>query len=460
MRSSFGLSGPFVALCLALFVLRVEAISACRGFNTQFGSLEIDLRTKSKIIPSKPTGDLLNADGSPQSVGQIDCRKVPSVKTSHCWERKPEPKKPATPKPVPGKKPKPWVPNYVTDAGMKVGPPAKCGSTTTILDYTCDHILELNFLQRVMNQAGGACEKALAESTSKVKYEIALGKLRDIRHQMNNFQNLAFHQGGTAFPGTPEDFKTRTVSHWVAGGGVTQAAADVWKLGGLNDYINKREKKALAAIGGLADQKIKAMFSGATDGVEAAWRQFMTDVETSFNAAVAAHKQQLADAAKAEEECAKQAAAGGSNPPATRRLARRHALSVGSVSETSTLWPSAGGVFSSLTTRARRAAPRTGPKAPRAKSCPCKQVPAKKQVPRSKVKQRPAPAKQPRVPAKRPATRTPARPKQVAKRPANRPRRTPGKKATPRRPSPKRKPKAVPRPTRKPKGKPRPRRRR
>ncbi|KAH7102843.1 hypothetical protein BKA62DRAFT_698966 [Auriculariales sp. MPI-PUGE-AT-0066] len=468
---------PFIALGMVALALRAEAITACRGKTTQWGSLEFDLRIKSKPIPSGPTIDF-EINGISQQISQGDCRdRVPSLATRHCWERKAPPRKPTTPTKPPGKPPKGgskppahWEPNYQTAAGMQIGPTAKCTMKTTIPDYTCDHILELNFLQRVLEQPGGACELALAAATTEFRYKKAMGNLRDVRHVMNNWQNLALHQGKTTsisdptsavFGGTPEDFKTKTVQSWVRGVSITEAAADVWKLGGLDDYINTREKKVLVDIGSAVDAKIGELFTGATVGLHDEWRRFQLDVKTAFDGAVTAHKAQLAAEAQAEEDCKKAAAEGGGTGGGTgtgisvRRLARRHAFGA---SGDKSLWPTSGGIISSLTRRARHAAPRTGPKAPRAKSCPCKQVPAKKQVPRSKVKQRPMPAKTPRQPKTRPAARKPARPKQVAKRPANRPRRVPGKQATVRRPSPRRKPKTVPRPTRKPKGKPRARR--
>ncbi|KAH7101950.1 hypothetical protein BKA62DRAFT_829777 [Auriculariales sp. MPI-PUGE-AT-0066] len=501
MRPLITLIGPFAALVVIHFTLGVEAISACDSlkYNTQFGSLAIDLRVKgTKNSGDTYISDLKDSNGVSFTTGQRDCRSRPSFKLDHCWTRKDPPQNNGRPVPRPGPKPKPkpgvpdyWVPNYNKDSGMKNGGATNCDpmKKTEVTTWTCDHILELNFLKRAMELPNGACDKALESSKTAAEYKNALGMLREIRQTANDLPNLAFHHGKTGtHANSPEDFKTETVVYWQRSGSIRSTAADVWYLGGLNDYINVREKSVLANVGLLADKKIKEYFPDAATNVHDEWQRFQRDVETAFKTAVEADKKRLADedARKKQEAAANAAAADDCDTPGDclvgcsksgttrssiraaggslnkRRIARRHAAAGFDRARTDTTrWSASGRIISSLTERAApRGAPRSGPHAPPAKSCPCKQQPAKKQIPRSKVTTRAPPATLPRRPQQIPPAKQPARPKQVVKRPANRPLRVPGQKAQIRRASPKRKPKTVPLPTQKPKGKSRPRRRR
>jgi hypothetical protein len=104
------------------------------------------------------------------------------------------------------------------------------------------------------------------------------------------------------FADSPEDFKTKVVQRWVRDGRITEAAADVWRLGGLSDYVNKRKRAAGTNVAPAADAMIKAKFPDAENGVHADWTLFQNGVEAAFKKAVQAHKEELIANQKAEEE--------------------------------------------------------------------------------------------------------------------------------------------------------------
>jgi len=68
--------------------------------------------------------------------------------------------------------------------------------------------------------------------------------------------------------------------------------------------------------------------------------------------------------------------------------------------------------------RRARTIPRSGPKAAKAPSCPLKNQPPKKTIPRSEVKTNPKPSVKPRQPTQAPQPRTPSPLKKVTPRPA------------------------------------------
>ncbi|KZV85332.1 hypothetical protein EXIGLDRAFT_753385 [Exidia glandulosa HHB12029] len=344
--------------------------------------------------------------------------------------------------------------NPATDYQVHPTNPALAGSQSkaTAL-YTCDHIMELQILQAVLDDEG-ICKAAAAMADQAD----AKAKLYAIRAVANSDQNLVYFQKeiesvkGTA----TEKF---SLQKGILTGKPKATTTDLEWLA-MEDYLTKTASIS-HAIAKKLDDEIEAQFGVKGTHVADKWNKYMAAVKliavkakSDLNSDVKHLKQQAAAPQNQPGNCGGSTTPPGSPTGSTHSARRMIPLLTRSARPLSSLEKRAAGA------KVPRGAARSGPHAPPAPSCPLPGAKQKKVVPRNKIKTKPAPAKKPRVPAKRPAPRKPAKPKKVVPRPANRPRRVPGKQAPPRkRTTPKKKPRKVPKPATKSKGKSRGRRR-
>ncbi|KAH7099863.1 hypothetical protein BKA62DRAFT_273142 [Auriculariales sp. MPI-PUGE-AT-0066] len=215
-------------------------------------------------------------------------------------------------------------------------------------------------------------------------------------------------------------------------------------------YYEKTHSQTAAILKSIDD--MVGAVAGVSPGLTAAWATETAIQKTAKPLLLKDLLAQIAQKKKEAAEAAKRAACGNTKPGPKRSLEQLRQVGARS-----------GGVYSgafavspirrtSLEKRVQKTR-QSGPKSPAAPSCPLKNAPQKKVVPRNKVKTKQTPAVPPRRPAKTPAKRPPNNKKKVVPRPANRARRAPGKPKPTRRTTPKRKPKKAPKPTRRPKGK-------
>jgi hypothetical protein len=319
--------------------------------------------------------------------------------------------------------------------------------------YTCDHLLELQQVKEIMEQPGGACEKAAEYAAANTAAE-AIEKLRKIRWHTWQPANLYFVENAL------EKRKGNTVSNGAGSlkGLKWHRTNEIYSL-----VVGGTGAQAVLTAAAI-DAEIETQFPGATTGVAAKWAAYTLMITKDW----AAKKQKAEDElCKAKSRAAGGGSGGGGGAPKKRaptlpaRMLRRHLSGMGAgfaTAPSSSAFPPVG--LSSLVERARKGAARSGPHAPPGRCCPAKNQQQKKVIPRQNVKTAPPPATKPRKPAQRPAPRPANTKKQVAKRPASRARRDVGKPRVQKRTTPKQKPRITPKPTRRPRGKPRQRRRR
>jgi len=335
-------------------------------------------------------------------------------------------------------------------------------------------------VKSILEEPNGVCDLAKKRITDSNNDQAVID---DVKAKLYNIVGILNGPHNLVFLATEvEKLKGEAVIYAAEGGsspiantgkGKKRRGPGFWKPGGVNDYLELKTKAWSTQVAGEIDAAIRRDFAEESSGatVRTRWNAILSTIKSETSKV---QRDAQSEINKATCEAPTGSGSGFVNRDVLVPLYATTTLGSGSGFD----------VFSSLTARAAaaragatRGGVKSGPKAPPGQSCPMKNQPQKKVVPRSQVKTKPKPAVKPRVPTQRPAARKPNAQKKVVPRPAvclhslisgsllidplqNRAKRQAGKPAQRKRTTPKRVPKTVPKPTRRPKGTPRQRRRR